>query len=106
MSRQAVAALSRRLRGHVGLGESRPEAWCTFFVGMVGARSVGLGLIATETGSSALVASTCRRLQRFFQHVDFGPDRAVRIVARLVGSSSACTLALDRTTWKVGTRAT
>ncbi|MCC0066851.1 MAG: hypothetical protein H6896_07530 [Rhodovulum sp.] len=60
--------------------------------------------IATETGSSALVASTCRRLQRFFQHVDFGPDRAVRIVARLVGSSSACTLALDRTTWKVGTR--
>ena len=43
-------------------------------------------------------------MQRFFQHVDLGPDWAVPIVARLIGSASAWTLALDRTNWKIGTR--
>jgi len=73
-------------------------------VGMVGARTVNLGHIATEAGRGVLIASTYRRLQRFFQHVDLGPDWAVPIIARLVGSAGAWTLALDRTNWKVGTR--
>jgi len=34
-----------------------------------GARTVNLTHIVTERPSRALVASTCRRLQRFFQHV-------------------------------------
>jgi hypothetical protein len=72
-------------------------------VGMVGARSVNLGHIATEAGRSVLIASTYRRLQRFFQHVDLQPDWAVAIIARLIGSTGAWTLALDRTTWKIGT---
>ena len=37
-------------------------------VGMIGARTVNLGHVATETGRGVLVASTYRRLQRFFQH--------------------------------------
>jgi hypothetical protein len=104
MSQQSVAALSRTLRGHVGLGKSRLDTLCMLVVGMIGARTVNLGHIATGAGRGVLIASTCRRLQRFFQHVDLGPDRAAPIVARLVGPAAGWTLALDRTNWKIGTR--
>jgi hypothetical protein len=73
-------------------------------VGMVGARTVNLGHIATEAGRRVLIASTYRRLQRFFQHVDLGADWTVPIVAQLVGPAGAWTLALDRTNWKIGSR--
>ena len=104
MSHQAVTALSRTLRGHVGLGKSRLETLCMLVVGMIGARTVNLGHIATEAGRGVLIASTYRRLQRFFQHVDLDPDWAVPILARLIGPSETWTLALDRTTWKIGSR--
>ncbi len=104
MSDRAVTALSRTLRGHVGLGKCRLETLCMLVVGMVGARTVNLGHIATEAGRGVLIASTYRRLQRFFQHVDLEPDWAALIVARLIGPASAWTLALDRTNWKIGTR--
>ena len=51
-----------------------------------------------------IAPSTYRRLQRFFQHVDLGPDWAAPIVARLIGATGPWTLALDRTNWKIGTR--
>ncbi len=104
MSHQAVAALSRMLRGHIGLGKCRLETLCMLVVGMIGARTVNLGHIATEAGRGVLIASTYRRLQRFFQHVDLGPDWAAPIVARLIGATGPWTLALDRTNWKIGTR--
>jgi hypothetical protein len=103
MSHQAATALSITLRGHFGLGKSRLETLCMLVVGMVGARSVNLGHIATEAGRSVLIASTYRRFQRFFQHVDLEPDWAVAIIAQLIGSAGSWTLALDRTTWKIGT---
>ena len=104
MSHQAVTALSRTLRGHVDLGKSRLETLCMLVVGMVGARTVNLGHIASEAARGVQIASTYRRLQRFFQHVDLGPDWAAMIVASLVGSAAAWTLALDRTNWKIGAR--
>jgi hypothetical protein len=104
MSQQAVTALSRTLRGHVGLGKWRLETLCMLVVGMIGARTVNLGHVATQAGRGVLIASTYRRLQRFFQHVDLGPDWAVPIIARLIGSAGAWTLALDRTNWKIGAR--
>jgi len=57
-----------------------------------------------KRGRGVLIASTYRRLQRFFQHVDLDPDWAVPILAQLIGSTGAWTLALDRTNWKIGTR--
>lgn len=104
MSQKAVAALSRMLRGHVDLGKSRRETLCMLVMGMIGARTVNLGHIATEAGRSVLIASTYRRLQRFFQHVDLGPDWAAPLVAQLVGAAGSWTLALDRTNWKIGSR--
>ena len=104
MCQQAITALAQTLRGHVGLGKCRLETLCMLVVGMVGARTVNLGHIATEAGRGVLIASTYRRLQRFFQHVDLGPDWAVPIIARLIGSTGPWTLALDRTNWRIGTR--
>jgi hypothetical protein len=92
------------LRGHVGLGKSRLETLCMLVVGMVGARTVNLGHVATEAGRSVQIASTYRRLQRFFQHVDLGADWAVPLIAQLVGAAGTWTLVLDRTNWKIGTR--
>lgn len=104
MSHQAVAALSRTLRAHVDLGKSRLETLCLLVVGMISARTVNLGHIASTGARGVQIASTYRRLQRFFQHVDLGPDWAAPIIAQLVGSAGAWTLALDRTTWKIGSR--
>jgi hypothetical protein len=73
-------------------------------VGMVGGRTVNLTHIASAGARGVQIASTCRRLQRFFQHVALGPDWAVTIIARLIGQSGDWTLALDRTTWKIGAR--
>jgi hypothetical protein len=53
MSHQVVSALSRMLRGHVGLGALRLETLCMLVVGMVGARTVNLGHVATEAGRRA-----------------------------------------------------
>ncbi len=61
MSHQAVTALSRTLRGHVGLGNSRLETLCMLVVGMIGARTVNLGHIATQAGRGVQIASTYRR---------------------------------------------
>lgn len=104
MSHQSVAALARTLRGHVGLGKSRLETLCMLVVGMIGARTVNLTHIASAGAKGVQIASTYRRLQRFFQHVDLGPDWAATIIARLVGPTGDWTLALDRTTWKIGAR--
>jgi hypothetical protein len=104
MSHRAATALARTLRGHVGLGKSRLETLCMLVVGMIGARTVNLGHIASIGAREVLIASTYRRLQRFFQHVDLGPDWAAPILARLIGATGAWTLALDRTNWKIGTR--
>ena len=105
MSHQAIPALARILRGHVGLGKARLETLCMLVEGVIGARSVNLGHIATAAGRDVLIAPTHRRLQRFLRHVDLGPDRTAPIIARLTGSEAARFLALDRTAWKVGTRA-
>lgn len=104
MSHRAVAALSLTLRGHVGLGKTRLETLCMLVVGMVAARTVNLGHVASQAGRGVRIASTYRRLQRFFQHADPGEDWAAPLIARLIGAEGPWTLALDRTTWKIGTR--
>ncbi|MGR3717969.1 MAG: hypothetical protein ACU0B1_14630 [Thermohalobaculum sp.] len=53
---------------------------------MVSARTVDLSHLAAERPGSALVASTYRRLQRFFQYVRLGPDWAVRAARDLLGT--------------------
>jgi hypothetical protein len=50
----------------------------------------------------AKVASTYRRLQRFFQQVLLPDDWSVGIVMALIGNPDRWYLCMDRTNWKIG----
>lgn len=104
MPHRAITTLQQTLRPYVGLGKSRLETLCLIVVGMVSARTVNLSHLACERPTTALVASTYRRLQRFFQHVRLEADWSAPLVAGLLGSDGPWRLALDRTQWKIGTR--
>jgi hypothetical protein len=104
MPTRAIAALREKLHPHVGLSKSRLETLCLIVIGMISARTVNLSHIASERPREALIASTYRRLQRFFQHVRLAPDWSAPLVIRLLGLKGPWRLALDRTQWKVGTK--
>jgi hypothetical protein len=99
---RALADLHKTLTPHVPLGKSRLETLCLLLLGMISARTVNLTHIATERPSRALVASTYRRLQRFFQHVILPEDWTVGLVIALIGNPRSWYLCLDRTNWKIG----
>ena len=104
MLHRAIATLQASLRPHLGLSKDRIETLALIVVAMVSARTVNLSHLATERPGPAQVASTYRRLQRFFQHVRLGPDWAAPIAAELAGlpGSRAWYLVLDRTQWRIG----
>jgi hypothetical protein len=104
MPHLAITALAGILRPRIDLGKSRLETLCLIVVGMVSARTVNLSHLACERPTTALVASTYRRLQRFFQHVRLGQDWSAPLVVGLLGLDGPWHLALDRTQWKCGAR--
>jgi hypothetical protein len=104
MPHRAITVLAGILRPRVGLSKSRLETLALFVVGMVSARTVNLGHIACERPGDVLIASTYRRLQRFFQHVRLGRDWSLPLVVDLLGLQGSWYLALDRTQWKIGAR--
>lgn len=102
MDNRTVTALAGKLGAYVGLGKYRLETLCLLIVGVISARTVNLSHLACERGGRVLIASTYRRLQRFFQHVSLPQDWAAMLVARLAGVETGWTLCLDRTNWAVG----
>lgn len=104
MHHQAITALKRTLSPHLALSNSRLETLALIVMGMIGSRTVNLTHIASGWPAGVRVASTYRRLQRFFQYVDMGPDWAAPLIIRLLGLTGSWHLCLDRTTWKVGAR--
>jgi hypothetical protein len=90
------------LSSHVNLGKQRLETLCLLITGMIGARTVNLSHLASERHGEVLVASTYRRLQRFFQHVRLGEDWAARLIVGLIHVPGPWCLCLDRTNWKIG----
>jgi len=106
MLHRAIATLRETLRPHLGLSKDRVETLALIVVAMISARTVNLSHLAAERPGPTLVASTYRRLQRFFQHVrpgrDLGPDWAAPIAAELAGLQGRWYLALDRTQWRIG----
>jgi len=106
MLHRAIATLRDTLRPHLGLSKDRVETLALIVVAMVSARTVNLSHLAAERPGTTLVASTYRRLQRFFQYVRLGPDWAAPITAEIAGlrGSGSWYLALDRTQWRIGSR--
>jgi hypothetical protein len=106
MLQRAIAALGETVRPHVDLSKDRTETLAMIVVGMVSARTVNLSHLACERPGKVRLASTYRRLQRFFQHVRLEQDWAAPVVEKLCGlkESNRWYLALDRTQWQVGGR--
>ena len=101
MQNRTIAALAERLRTCFPLSKSRLDTLCLLIVGAIASRTVNLGHIASERGGTTLLASTYRRLQRFFQHFGLGPDWAAPTLAAMLGTDS-WVLVLDRTQWTIG----
>ena len=104
MTTKLPAVLIEKLSSHIDLSKSRLETLALLITGMIGARTVNLSHIASERGSTAKHASTYRRLQRFFQHVEPGEDWAARLIVALLGVTKPWILCLDRTNWQIGSR--
>lgn len=104
MLHRAIATLESRLRSHVALSKDRRETLALLVVAMLSGRTVNLSHLAAERPGGALIASTYRRLQRFFQHVRLGQDWVAPIIAEFVGLAGSWDLVLDRTQWRVGAR--
>jgi hypothetical protein len=104
LTRKAITALTSTLSPHVPLSKTRLETLCLLIVGVISARTVNLSHIASERAGDVLVASTYRRLQRFFQYVALPEDWSARLVVQLLGVSGPWHLCLDRTNWKIGKR--
>lgn len=105
MLHPAITALQGTLRPHLELSKDRLETLAFLVVAIISARTVNLSHLAAERpGTTTSVLSTYRRLQRFFQHVRLGRDRAAPLVAELAGLRGSWHLALDRTQWAIGSR--
>ncbi len=104
MPTNSLTALGETLSTHIDLSKSRMETLVLLITGMIGSRTVNLSHVASERGSAAKPASTYRRFQRFFQHVDAGEDWAARLIISLLGIVGVRTLCLDRTNWKLGSK--
>ena len=102
MTRCSLADLQKTLSPHVHLGKTRLETLCLLVLGIISARTVNLTHIATERPGSAKVASTYRRLQRFFQQVRLPEGWSIGIVIALIGNPDRWYLCMDRTNWKIG----
>ena len=77
---------------------SRIQCLSYLIIGLFQVKTVNLTEIATRFPGRAEIESNYRRLQRFFQHVEFNSA----LIAQLVVSFLPCTtytLALDRTNW-------
>ena len=101
MESRLITTLSKYLAPLVDLGKSRLETLAMLTLGTISARTVNLSNIAPERGISGVqIASTYRRLQRFFQHVRLPKDWAAQVVAAMVGWPGKRVLVLDRSNWK------
>ena len=102
MKTDQLATLTSLLSPYVELGNHRLQTLCLLITAMVSARTVNLSHLAAERASEVLVASTYRRLQRFFQYVRPPEDWAAQLIVALSGAQPPWLLCLDRTNWKIG----
>lgn len=102
MKADQLATLTSLLSPYVELGNHRLQTLCLLITALVSARTVNLSHLAAERASEVLVASTYRRLQRFFQYVRPPEDWAAKVIIALSGARPPWLLCLDRTNWKIG----
>jgi hypothetical protein len=92
-------ALTHTLSSHLELGKSRLQTLSWLIIGLVNARTVNLSHLASQCSGSAQVASSYRRLQRFFP---LEGDWLALAVVKLLKLRAPWVLCLDRTNWQIG----
>ncbi len=102
MSHPLPDALAHTLASHLELGKSRLETLSWLIIGLVNARTVNLSHLASQCYGEAQVASSYRRLQRFFQYVTLEGDWLAQAVVKLLKLKGPFVLCLDRTNWQIG----
>lgn len=102
MPSQLPDTLVTTLSAHLGLSKSRLETLARLIVLLVNVRSSNLSHIAAQFSSTAKIASSYRRLQRFFQFVRLDEDWLAKAVIKLLKINPPWILCLDRTQWQIG----
>src|SRR5512134_3470568 len=74
MQHSICDALMETLSSQLDLSRSRLQTLALLIIGMVNARTVNLSHLASQFPGEAQVASSYRRLQRFFQYVRLDGD--------------------------------
>lgn len=80
---------------------ARLKCLTSLVMGLFKVKTVNLTQIATTFPGRAEVESHYRRLQRFFQHVEFDSTLIAQLVVSFLPYTTY-TVALDRTTWMFG----
>jgi hypothetical protein len=80
---------------------SRIKCLSYLIIGLFKVKTVNLTQIATTFPGRAEIESNYRRLQRFFQHVEFNSTLIAQLVVSFLPYTTY-TLALDRTNWMLG----
>lgn len=87
MQHSICDALMETLSSQLDLSRSRLQTLALLIIGMVNARTVNLSHLASQFPGEAHVASSYRRLQRFFQHVRLAGDWSAPLVVKHLGLS-------------------
>ena len=97
-----IAPLMTTLSPHFDLSKTRLETLAIMLAGLANGRTVNLGHLSSQFPGKALLSSSYRRLQRFFQYVRLDEDVVARLILHLLNLKGLKLLALDRTNWKRG----
>ena len=100
-----INALRETLRCGLAFRKSRLESLCVLVFGVFVARTVNLSHLACHFPGRARSSSNYRRLQRFFEQVDFDYDRLAEFLVAMMGlQAGPWRLTMDRTNWRLGRR--
>jgi len=102
MSSKLPDTLISTLATHLDLSKSRQETLAGLIILLINVRTVNLTHVAAQFSATAKVASSYRRLQRFFQFARLDEDWLARAIIKLLKINPPWILCLDRTNWKIG----
>ncbi|MCP4206334.1 MAG: IS4 family transposase [Shimia sp.] len=102
MNRHLRDTLVGTLSSHLDLSKSRLETLALLILGLVNSRTVNLSHGASQFSGTALIPSSYRRLQRFFQYVRLDGDWVAQLTVKWLRIRPPWILCLDRTNWKIG----
>jgi len=95
--------LSTLLANHFFVSSATIKLITEFILALIHLRDVNLTSIALVICGDSQISSGYKRLQRFFSKVEICKVQLAKLIVKLAGlEGKKWTLAMDRTTWKVG----